>query len=147
MDTSTLKKFAQQARTDLQEQVSSKLKFVLAPESQARREFPTSVSDLESAIKKEGQSQVIERIAYTWFNRFCALRFMDVNGYTKVKVVSPREGQTQPEILADAKQGVIDASVPLKTKDKILELLNGTLPSKDPDGEAYRLLLVASCFH
>lgn len=145
MNTSTLKKFAQQARTDLQEQVSSKLKFVLAPESQARREFPKSVSDLESAIKKEGQSQVIERIAYTWFNRFCALRFMDVNEYTKVKVVSPREGQTQPEILADAKQGVIDPSVPLKTKDKILELLNGTLPSTDPDGEAYRLLLVASC--
>ena len=145
MNASTLKKFAQQARTDLQEQVSSKLKFVLAPESQARREFAKSVSDLESAIKKEGQSQVIERIAYTWFNRFCALRFMDVNEYTKVKVVSPREGQTQPEILADAKQGVIDPSVPLKTKDKILELLNGTLPSTDPDGEAYRLLLVASC--
>lgn len=42
-----------------------------------------------------------ERVAYIWFNRFCALRFMDVNRYTRIGVVSPSEGQFQPEILAE----------------------------------------------
>jgi hypothetical protein len=51
---------------------------------------------------------VVERVAYTWFNRFCALRFMDVNRYTRIGVVSPAEGQFQPEILAEAKMGHID---------------------------------------
>jgi hypothetical protein len=47
-------------------------------------------------------------VAYIWFNRFCALRFMDVNRYTRIGVVSPAEGQFQPEILAEAKMGHID---------------------------------------
>ena len=57
---------------------------------------------LEGLIKEIGKEQVIEKVAYTWFNRFCALRFMDVNRYSKIGVVSPAEGQTQPEILAEA---------------------------------------------
>ena len=56
----------------------------------------------------QSRKAVIDRVAYTWFNRFCALRFMDVNHYTRMGVVSPAEGFTQPEILQEAKQGVID---------------------------------------
>jgi hypothetical protein len=50
-------------------------------------------------LKTDG---LIEKVAYTWFNRFCALCFMDVNRYTRIGVVSPAEGQSQPEILAEA---------------------------------------------
>jgi len=32
-------------------------------------------------VNDEGYSQVIEEVAYTWFNRFVAIRFMEVNGY------------------------------------------------------------------
>ena len=145
MDTSTLNKFAQVTRTNLQEQVSEKIKFVLALESQARIEFPKSVKDLEFTIRREGKPQVVERIAYMWFNYFCTLRFMDMNGYSKIKVVSPHKGQTQPEILAKAKQGIIPPSIPLKTKEKILDLLNESLPSNDQDNEIYRMLLVPYC--
>ena len=58
----------------------------------------------------QGKASLIDQVAYTWFNRFCALRFMDANGYNRVGVVSPTEGQIQPEILAEAKSGVIDDS-------------------------------------
>ncbi len=52
-----------------------------------------------------------DRVAYTWFNRIIALRFMDANGYTGIGVVSPQAGVEggQPEILAEAKRGNIDA--------------------------------------
>lgn len=148
MDTASLKRFAQQARKDLIEQVSTKLRFVLAEASLARRESASSVAKIEEIIRSHGEQYLIERVAYIWFNRFSALRFMDVNHYTRIGVVSPAEGQTQPEILAEAKMGHIDdAEVPSDIRAQILDLLNDRAPSADPQTEAYRLLLVATCNH
>ena len=146
MDTSKLKKFAQFARRTLGEQVSAKLALVLSEGSAARRESAVSVKKLEDAIKSHGMEQVTERVAYTWFNRFCALRFMDVNRYTRIGIVSPAEGQFQPEILLEAKMGHLDEEmVPAKLQQQIADLLAGKAPSHDPQGEAYRLLVVAAC--
>jgi len=146
MDTSKLKKFAQYARRILLDQVSGKLDVVLAPQSAARRERAQVVAELEKVISSSGREHVEERVAYIWFNRFCALRFMDVNRYTRIGVVSPAEGQFQPEILAEAKMGHIDEEmVPSQVRQKILDLLAGRAPSNDAQGEAYRLLLVAAC--
>lgn len=146
MDTSKLKKFAAFARRTLNEQVSNRLKLVLVENSTARREQPQTVKALENVLTQSGQEQLIERVAYIWFNRFCALRFMDVNRYTRIGIISPAEGQFQPEILASAKMGHIDddlANAP--TREKIFGLLDGKVPSSDPQTEAYRLLLVAVC--
>jgi hypothetical protein len=146
MDTSKLKKFAQFARRILGEQVGAKLALVLSEASAARRESGAAVKKLEDAIKSHGKEQVIERVAYIWFNRFCALRFMDVNRYTRIGIVSPAEGQFQPEILLEAKMGHIDEEMVLaKTRQQIADLLAGKSPSHDPQGEAYRLLVVAAC--
>lgn len=150
METAKLKKFAQFARRSLIEQVSAKLNLVLADGSAARREQPKAIAELEKQLQEHDREQVVERVAYTWFNRFCALRFMDVNRYTRIGVVSPSEGQFQPEILAEAKMGHIDEEmVPEKIRQQIFALLNGTLQSRDPQSEAYRLLVVAACndFH
>ena len=146
MDTAKLKRFAQYARRSLIDQVTSKLVLVLAEDSAARRENSAAIKKLEEQISEHGKDQVIEKIAYIWFNRFCALRFMDVNRYTRIGLVSPVEGQFQPEILAEAKMGHIDEeSVPEKIRQQIFALLGGTAPSQDPQAEAYRLLLVAAC--
>jgi len=146
METAKLKKFAQSARCSLIEQVSTKLKLVLAENSAARRENAEAIKKLDDAIRQHSKEQVIERVAYIWFNRFCALRFMDVNRYTRIGVVSTSEGQFQPEILAEAKMGHIDEEmVHDKTKQRIFALLDGKAPSHDPQGEAYRLLVVAAC--
>lgn len=146
METAKLKKFAQFARRSLLEQVTAKLKLVLADESPARRESPSAIKKLEEAVADQGKEQVIERVAYIWFNRFCALRFMDVNRYNRIGIVSPAEGQFQPEILADAKMGHIDEEMMSEsTRQKIFALLDGKTPSQDPQGEAYRLLVVAAC--
>ena len=146
MDTTNLKKFAQNARRSLIEQVTNKLTLVLADNSAARRQYPNAVAQLEKEISIHAKEQVIEKVAYTWFNRFCALRFMDANRYTKIGVVSAAEGRSQPEILAEAKMGHIDDKmVSAKTQGEIAALLSGEIPSPDPQGEAYRLLLVAVC--
>ncbi|MGO8257725.1 BREX-1 system adenine-specific DNA-methyltransferase PglX [Rhizobium ruizarguesonis] len=141
MDTNALKKFAQSARNLLIDQVTAKLALVLDPASAARREQPAAVKALEVAIHEASERQVIEQVAYTWFNRFTALRFMDVNGYTNPRVVSPAEGATRPEILAEAMAG----NLPEKAPSAISALLEGRSPSNDPQAEAYRLLLVHAC--
>jgi type II restriction/modification system DNA methylase subunit YeeA len=147
METTKLKRFAQYARRSLIEQVSAKLKLVLSEDSAARRESVAAVKKLEEAIHLQGKDQVVERVAYIWFNRFCALRFMDVNRYNRVGIVSPADpGQFQPEILAEAKMGHIDEEmVHDKIRQQIFALLDGKAPSRDPQGEAYRLLVVAAC--
>jgi len=167
METAKLKKFAQFARRSLMEQVSAKLRLVLAENSAARRENPKAVAEIEKAISNQPSviskgkeptdgcrltaDGLIERVAYIWFNRFCALRFMDVNRYNFINIVSPADpGQFQPEILAEAKMGHIDEEMaPEKTRQQIFALLDGKAPSRDPQGEAYRLLVVAACnfFH
>lgn len=146
MDTAQLKKFAQQARRMLMEQIAARLSFVLEAESSARRETPQSVKDLEKQIAESSKESVIEKTAYIWFNRFCALRFMDVNRYTRIGTVSPAEGFTQPEILMEAKQGHIDDGFSID-KGKVFDLLNGIIPSQVPQQEAYRMLLVSACNH
>jgi hypothetical protein len=141
MDTNALKKFAQAARNLLIDQVTSKLDLVLVDGSAAWREHPQAMKDLDAAIARDGRQQVIEQVAYTWFNRFTALRFMDANDYTSVGIVSPADGQTRPEILSEAMAGNFPEDAP----EKVVALLDGRIPSSDPQAEAYRLLLVHSC--
>ena len=147
MNTSKLKSFAKDARLNLIDQVSSKLYQVLKDESPERRELPQVVAKLEAELKSKGEQTLIDQVAYTWFNRFCALRFMDVNGYNRIAVISPIEGQVQPEILAEAKAGYLDESVvkSTPTRERIAGLLNGSITSRDGQSEAYRLLIVAAC--
>lgn len=60
---------------------------------------------LISSIKDRGFEQVVEEVAYTWFNRFIALRFMEVNEYlpTGIRVLSSiEEGKTEPDIIKEA---------------------------------------------
>lgn len=146
LDTGKLKKFASKARADLIDQVSAKLDHVLSTDSAELREKEKALQELKKQISASSKEAVIERVAYTWFNRFCALRFMDVNRYSRMGIVSPVEGSTQPEILAEAKQGHIDERYLEGEKaQRVFKLLNGTLSSKNPQTEAYRILIVAAC--
>lgn len=140
MDTNALKKFAQSARNLLMDQVTARLDMVLAEGAAARREHPKAIAKLEAAANNN-RAQVIEQAAYTWFNRFTALRFMDVTGLTNPRVVSPADGATRPEILAEAMAG----NLPDRVRPAIAEYLNGTRPAHDGQAEAYRLLLIHAC--
>lgn len=146
MDTGRLKRFAQFARRNLIEQVSAKMTIVLDKSSMARREKAEAVRILEEKIANEGYHNVVKQVAYTWFNRFCALRFMDVNRYTHTGVLSPAHGQFQPEILSEAKMGHIDEEIfEERLRERVFSLLEGRSPSPDPQGEAYRLLVAGTC--
>ena len=155
METAPLKSFAAWARTSLIKEVTARLAAVLAPGSPERVERSAVVSALEKAIAAVGGGEVgkvavADRVAYTWFNRIVALRFMDANGYTGIGVVSPGPGADgQPEILSAAKGGQIDSAIvtSAQTRDTVLGLLSGTRKSADAQGEAYAILLAEFCRH
>ncbi|MGV0422720.1 BREX-1 system adenine-specific DNA-methyltransferase PglX [Corynebacterium sanguinis] len=155
MDTTLLKSFATSSRTELIREVAARITAVLAPGSPERVEQPRAVSELEHAISvggggDKGKAHVADKVAYTWFNRIIALRFMDANGYTGIGVVSPAADQVgQPEILAAAKRGQVDGDV-VKGANvaTVTGLLNGTRqprPGVDAQAEAYSLLLADYC--
>jgi hypothetical protein len=154
IDSRKLEAFATAARAQLIKEVGAQLTAVLSPASTARVETPGAVKELEEAIAKHGggaagRQRVAEEQAYVWFNRIVALRFMDANQYTATPVVSPEGGRSagQPASLAAAKRGEFDPEVFTnpKTIQRITGLLNNTITSHDPQGEAYGLILGAYC--
>jgi len=144
MDTNALKKFAQEARNQLRKEVGARLQQLLLTDSVEAHEKAAILEDLKKRISDTSQDRVIEEVAYTWFNRLCALRYMDLNGFNRIGVVSPASGATQPEILQEAKAGYVDETLPVKRK-QLQGYLSGSLPADNPQQEAYRLLLVAVC--
>ncbi len=105
---------------------------VLTPEEKRQRhEFVVQ-------IKEHGFEQAVEEVAYTWFNRFVALRYMEVNDYlpTHVRVFSDANGSFNPEILKD----VLHLDLPGLDKVKVSDLLNANKTE-----ELYRYLLLTQC--
>lgn len=148
MNTSQLKKFAQAARTKLMEQVAAKLDYVLTHDTAELRGKVQTLQKLDDEIKNLGKKALVDKVAYTWFNRFIALRFMDANEFQPLgyMVVSPLPGQVSPQILDEAHAGHI-ADELATDRQMITDLLDGKAASTNPDNDVYRLLLVASCNH
>lgn len=89
-------------------------------------------------IRTKGFDQAMEEVAYTWFNRFIALRFMEVNGYlpTGVRVLSSTEaGKAEPDIIREALNVDLDVD-----RDIIFELQD----SNDTE-DLYKYLLIKQC--
>ena len=112
----------------------------------AGQSWPAKISrqrdNLIALIEKNGFSQTMEAVAYTWFNRFAALRYMEIHDYLKhgYRVLSSREGGL-PEILNAAPELAQKRELPDLNPQQVIELkLAG-----DQDGELYRLTLIAQC--
>jgi hypothetical protein len=144
MDSNRIKRLATGARASLMAGVSASLERVLAPDSPEALAHPNEVAELREVARTDERG-LVERVAYTWFNRLCALRFMDVRGYTEVPVVSPREGRTLPAMLDDARRGTFPGYVPQAERQRIASLLSEGSSSANPLGEAFVALLLAAC--
>ena len=99
---------------------------------------------LEERVKQHGFSATMEALAYTWFNRLVAIRFMEVNGYLAngeggagYRVLSNPNGKPTPELLDHADH----AALPGLNKSKVIDLKI----AGNKDAELYRMLLVAQC--
>ena len=94
--------------------------------------------ELVDQIRSKGYTQVMEEVAYTWFNRFIALRFMEVNNYlpSHIRAFSDSTGAFKPEILSD----VLHLDLPGLNREKVAEYIE----SNDTEG-LYRYLLLTQC--
>ena len=151
MDKSKIQKFAMWARTELITQVKQRAyqygidksglgdasadtlngRLLTAEEKSQRQE-------LIKQIQEKGYKQVMEEVAYTWFNRFIALRFMEVNNYlpSHIRVFSDASGAFKPEILRDA----LHLELPGLNHAKVAEYIENS------ETEAlYRYLLLTQC--
>ena len=93
---------------------------------------------LITEIRAKGYEQVMEEVAYTWFNRFIALRFMEVNGYmpSHVRVFTDDENNFKPQILTEA----INLELEGLDMEKVFELKN----ANDND-ELFKYLIIVQC--
>lgn len=115
MDKNAIKKYAVWARNELIERVSQKAdQYEISADADPNADSAHGVlltadekkqrAALIGQVKEKGFDQVMEEVAYTWFNRFSALRFMEVNNYlpSRVRVFTDADGSFKPEILAEA---------------------------------------------
>lgn len=148
MNTNKPKKFAQETRRKLLKQVNGKLEHVLNTDSSELRGKAQTVKELKKELDKLGRDALVDKVAYTWFNRLVALRYMDARGYQPLEmaILTPQEGQVSPQILQEAMAGHIPGELKVNTQ-QVMDILDGRTSSSNPENEAYRLLLVASCNH
>ncbi|MCG4585707.1 BREX-1 system adenine-specific DNA-methyltransferase PglX, partial [Anaerosalibacter bizertensis] len=99
--------------------------------------------NLIKEIDKKGYEQVMEEVAYIWFNRFIALRFMEVNNYlpSGIRVLSSEEkGKTDPDILTE--MSLLDLDIDW---NKIENIENSNRDSNQKAEEIYKHLLIKQC--
>ncbi|ASS99778.1 SAM-dependent methyltransferase [Geobacillus thermocatenulatus] len=155
MNKRALKEFAVYARNELRNQIALRAQaFGITPEGSPvlvtgadyveinGKKLPLSYKNglqkLLKEIETKGYDQVIEEVAYTWFNRLIAIRYMEVHNYlpSKIRVLSSEtKGKVDPDILTDYQY----ADLPVD-KEEIASLLQ-----QGKREEAYRKLLIAQC--
>ena len=153
VNTAALKTFAPAMRRQLLEAVGRKLDLLL--NSQTPDTLSTYAKQIAELREQEAESreQLLERVAYTWFNRLCALRYLDARGWHPFgcKVLMPAaDGETQPELLKLMRAGNLPSALQSHVNEARLNgLLDGQIPpaiaGADPQGEVYRELVLASC--
>lgn len=151
MDKNAIKKYAVWARKDLINRVKTKAYQYGITEAGAAEKDADSVNGkllsqaekrqrhaLLQQISENGFDHVIDEVAYTWFNRFCALRFMEVNGYlpSHIRVFTDEDNNFKPQILTEA----LNLSLPGLNIDKVYELKEDNRTE-----ELYKYLLIVQC--
>ena len=151
MDKNIIKKFAVWARTELIARVSLKGVEYGITEDNIEDANADSVGGkvlttdekkqrqaLIAEINDKGYKQVMEEVAYTWFNRFSALRFMEVNGYipSHVRVFTDEENNFKPQIMTEAIHLDLDGL----DMEKVYELKDA-----EKTEELYKYLLIVQC--
>jgi hypothetical protein len=157
MDRTKLKAYAPQARRDFIQAVTARaashgLAATTVEPIIAQGEviliggkaFPHAMAHkrkaLEERIARQGFEPTMEAMAYTWFNRFAAIRFMELHGYLEhgYRVLShPDPDKPTPEILEHAQH----VDLPGLDKTQVIDLkLDGM-----KEAELYRMLLIAQC--
>ena len=149
MDKNAIKKYAVWARDELIERVSQKAdQYEISADADPNADAAHGVLltplekkqrvSLITKVKDKGMDQVIEEVAYTWFNRFVALRFMEVNNYlpSKVRVFTDNEGAFKPEILAEA--------IHLEMEGLDMEKVYALKDANDDDA-LFKYLIITQC--
>ena len=151
MNKNAIKKFATEARRELISRVSQRaLKYGISDKEVGNPNDDSVNGHLLSStekkqraaliaqIKEKGYEQVMEEVAYTWFNRFSALRFMEVNGYlpSHVRVFTDEENNFKPQIISEA--------IHLELDGLDMEKVYAYKEANDND-ELYKYLLITQC--
>lgn len=95
---------------------------------------------------KTAYKDFVEEVAYTWFNRIIAIRFMEVNNYlpSRVRVLSSEEGRNEPDIINEAME-ISDDLGGYSNQEK--ELITTALTEKTPElmDNLYTMLFIKQC--
>lgn len=152
MDKNSIKKFAVWARRELITRVSQRaVQYEITDKGYGEYDADSVNGRIMSAseksqrkalidqIRAKGYEQVMEEVAYTWFNRFSALRFMEVNGYlpSRTRVFTDENNNFKPQIITDA----IDLTIDGLDMEKVYELKDDAKKEE----ELYKYLLITQC--
>jgi len=153
VNTAALKTFAPAMRRQLIEAVGRKLDLLLHQASADT--LTTAAGPIEELRQQEAHNrqELLERVAYSWFNRLAAVRYLDARGWHPFGarvLMAQTESETQPELLKLLRSGSLPAELQPHTDEARLQgLLDGRLPTAhagaDPQGEVYRELILAVC--
>ena len=150
MNKKAIKEFATWARTELIERVKLRAERFGIVDDNAEPKLDSFrgyvFSDVEKKqrrtlaekIARDGYENVMEEVAYTWFNRFCALRFMEVNEYlpSRVRVFTDSENNFKPQIVDEVRMVDLEGL----DLDVVFDFQN-----KNDDEGLFKYLIITQC--
>ncbi|WEE36722.1 BREX-1 system adenine-specific DNA-methyltransferase PglX [Lactiplantibacillus paraplantarum] len=138
MDKTAIKNFAIESRQKLIAAIKLQMKVLGITENQISDKLETSTTEIEyyvddrnpitgsNIVKRQklvaelhereqatdygtAYNELVEEVAYTWFNRLIAIRFMEVNGYlpSRIRVLSSSSGRNEPDIMLRSKDDLV----------------------------------------
>ncbi|MFT8727803.1 MAG: restriction endonuclease subunit M, partial [Liquorilactobacillus ghanensis] len=173
LDKGKIKKFAISARKTLISEITIRLRQIGIDENGIAGRLPESTREIEYYSKtlgtqltgskiswrrnlvnilnqrkkktdwKTALQDIVEEVAYTWFNRIIAIRFMEVNDYlpSRTRILSSEEGRNQPDVMFHALELEDDLGVYTAEERNLIKRAQETKKTADMDS-MYSMLFI-----
>ena len=109
------------------------------------KNYENQIDPKDKKQKEIAFDRLVEEVAYTWFNRLVAIRFMEVNNYLpgRLRVLSSESGVREPDIITNILSSDLYSEMDVASQNRVVELMDDN--SAEAVDELYQLVFITQC--
>ncbi|WP_405256416.1 BREX-1 system adenine-specific DNA-methyltransferase PglX [Ligilactobacillus murinus] len=109
------------------------------------KNYENQIDPKDKKQKEIAFDRLVEEVAYTWFNRLVAIRFMEVNNYLpgRLRVLSSESGVREPDIITNILSSDLYSEMDVASQNRVVELMDDN--SAEAVDELYQLVFIKQC--
>lgn len=109
------------------------------------KNYENQIDPKDKKQKEIAFDRLVEEVAYTWFNRLVAIRFMEVNNYLPgcLRVLSSESGVREPDIITNILSSDLYSEMDVASQNRVVELMDDN--SAEAVDELYQIVFIKQC--